>query len=89
MAAMGSVKKYFQSAWNAFDFIIVGLGYMSYVDMGKQATGVRALRGFRALRPLRGMKFLRPLRIVVDCFLQVCSPSTNLSPCTFDLSTER
>lgn len=72
MAAMGSVSKYFSSAWNAFDFVIVALGYLSYVNLGKQATGVRALRGFRALRPLRGMKFFRPLRIVVDCFLQVC-----------------
>lgn len=72
IAAMGSVTEYFSSGWNTFDFVIVSLGYLSYVDLGQQATGVRALRGFRALRPLRGMKFFRPLRIVVDCFLQVC-----------------
>lgn len=81
MAAMGSVRQYFSSAWNAFDFVIVALGYLSYVDLGKPATGVRALRGFRALRPLRTMKFFRPLRIVVDCFLQVCSSVRTAKAC--------
>ena len=51
--ALGSLRKYFMSPWNAFDALIVSMGYLSYVDLGKQATGVRALRGLRALRPLR------------------------------------
>lgn len=51
--ALGSLRRYIASPWNAFDAFIVSMGYLSYIDLGKQATGVRALRGLRALRPLR------------------------------------
>lgn len=51
--ALGSLRQYIASPWNAFDAFIVSMGYLSYIDLGQQATGVRALRGLRALRPLR------------------------------------
>lgn len=51
--ALGSLQQYIASPWNAFDAFIVSMGYLSYIDLGQQATGVRALRGLRALRPLR------------------------------------
>jgi hypothetical protein len=72
MGSLGSVIKYFSSAWNVFDFVVVALGYVTYIDFGRSNTTFRALKGFRALRPLRTMKLIRPLRIVVDCFFQVC-----------------
>ena len=69
--ALGSLAKYFSSVWNAFDFCVVSLGYLSYVNLGQQATGVRALRGFRGLKPLRGMTVFKPLR---------CSCITSVAP---------
>jgi hypothetical protein len=73
--ACGSLRRYLASPWNTFDFSIVCMGYLSYVDLGDQATGIRALRGFRALRPLRTMSRFRSLRIIVDCFLQARTPA--------------
>jgi hypothetical protein len=69
--AAGSFKAYIRSMWNTFDFLIIALGYVGYIDIGNGATGVRALRGFRALRPLRTMSRFQALRTIIDCFLTV------------------
>ena len=79
IVALGSFARYFSSVWNAFDFCVIALGYLSYVNLGQQVSGVRALRGFRGLKPLRGMTVFKPLRCwstVHQCSCTLCHDVT-------------
>jgi hypothetical protein len=73
--ALGSVRRYLASPWNAFDFVIVSFGYVGYfLEDNGGSSRVRALRAFRALRPLRAMSRFRSLRTIIDCFITVRTP---------------
>eukprot|EP00959_Pyramimonas_sp_CCMP1952_P316430 6622978-Pyramimonas_sp.AAC.1 len=68
LIAGGSLSKHFSSAWNIFDFIIVLVGYSSFVG-SSGAGGLRALRAMRALRPLRTVGQVKSLRTIANSFV--------------------
>jgi len=63
---------YFADSWNAFDALLVIIGYSSLLPAGQGsgASGIRAVRALRALRPLRTITRFQALRAVVVCFME-------------------
>lgn len=53
--AAGSVKEFFKSGWNIFDFVLVVIGWIppTIVQNASAITALRVLRVFRVLRLLR------------------------------------
>ncbi|GAX78390.1 hypothetical protein CEUSTIGMA_g5832.t1 [Chlamydomonas eustigma] len=68
--ALGGFLNYIRVPWNAFDFSMVTIGYVSILPIGGDTSGVRALRALRALRILRTITRFESLRAVVVCFLE-------------------
>lgn len=60
----GSLGRHFKQPWNAFDGVMVLVGYVQYIPTNSSSgvDGVRALRALRALRPLRTISRIEGLR---------------------------
>ncbi|KAL0249605.1 hypothetical protein GEMRC1_004835 [Eukaryota sp. GEM-RC1] len=71
---------YFRSGWNLFDFIIVAISLLSWLQLsavsGSNTTILRLVRVFRAIRALRAMRtaralnFFQSLRLMVSLVLK-------------------
>lgn len=59
--------KFFKSGWNNFDFIIVGVSYMPFIE------GLSVLRSLRILRVLRLISVVPQFRKVTQAFLDSLS----------------
>lgn len=55
--------RFFSSAWNVFDFFVVGVGLLP------QGAGLSALRGLRVIRALRLLSVIPQMRAVVQALL--------------------
>ena len=55
--------RFFQSAWNVFDLVVVGLGLLPNRD------GLSALRGLRVIRAMRLLSVIPQMRAVVQALL--------------------
>jgi len=64
---------YWESGFNLFDFALLQIAYLQYLDfamaaVGTHSTFLRVLRGFRALRALRGVGAIRSLQVIIHAF---------------------
>jgi len=55
--------RFFTSAWNVFDFVVVGLGLLP------SSSGLSALRGLRVIRAMRLLSVIPQMRAVVQALL--------------------
>ena len=58
-------SSYLRNGWNQLDFVVVGLGLMSYVGL----QNFTVIRTFRLLRPLRAIKNIPELKIIITALL--------------------
>jgi hypothetical protein len=43
MASAGSLKKYFSSSWNLFDFVLVAAGFTKFLSFGNATSALKVL----------------------------------------------
>ena len=58
--------RFFTDGWNVFDFFIVGIGWLTFTDIG-QDVPLACMRVARLLRPLRTLNRVEGLKRLVDC----------------------
>lgn len=69
-----SPNSYFRDYWNILDFLVVVVGWISYVIEnsfgGQKISGLAGLRAFRILRPLKTIKSIKGLRRIIGTLLE-------------------
>lgn len=67
-------NSYFRDYWNILDFMVVVVGWISYVIEnsfgGQKISGLAGLRAFRILRPLKTIKSIKGLRRIIGTLLE-------------------
>lgn len=69
---------YWRNNYNRFDFAVLALSYVEYMNLQIDLTFVQVLRALRALRALRSVSFIRALRVIVNALLKTLSSIANL-----------
>ncbi|KAJ3413338.1 hypothetical protein HDV05_008188 [Chytridiales sp. JEL 0842] len=90
--------KYFKSAWNLFDFLIVIVSIFTWLAPYFLTSGLdfnvrifrlfrvfRAIRALRSVRVLRTIKFLRSLQMIISTVLKSITAMSNIALLTFIL----
>lgn len=63
---------YIREVWNILDFIVVILGWVTYIlerTVGNSFSGLSALRTLRVLRPLKSIKSIPQLKNIIETLL--------------------
>lgn len=60
---------YLRDPWNVFDLIIVGFGYLQYLDVEDGGFDLKPLRVFRVLRPIRKITSIEGIHTLLSALI--------------------